>query len=114
MNMSGQLLAGPYMVQEVDYTELGRALEHTFVEEFGPSAVRDVRVVHFNPDIIDATVEVQARQPAMDDMSWPLSEIFRRDGLRVAIRVIQASHTDMATESGRGPSLMLAQDMRSR
>jgi hypothetical protein len=101
-------LAGPYRVQEVDYTELGRALAHAFMDEFGPSAVRDVRVVHFNPDVIDATVEVQTRQPAMDDMSWRLSEMFRRDGLRVAIRVIQASHTD------NGPSLMLAQDMRSR
>lgn len=112
MSMRRQLLAGPYMVQEVDYTELGRALAHAFIEEFGPSAVREVRVVHFNPDVIDATVEVQARQPAMDDMSLHLSEMFRRDGLRVAIRVIQASHTDMPPDNG--PSLMLAQDMRSR
>lgn len=83
-------LTVPYVVQEVDYAELRRALEHAFADEYGPSVVQDVRVVHFNPDVIDATVVVQARQPAMDDLALHLSELFRREGLRVAIRVAAA------------------------
>ena len=65
-------------------------LEHAFADEYGLSAVQDVRVVHFNPHVIDATVLVEARQPAMNDLALHLSELFRREGLRVAVRVAEA------------------------
>lgn len=93
-------LTVPYVVQEVDYGELRRALEHAFADEYGPSVVQDVRVVHFNPDVIDATVVVQARQPAMDDLALHLSELFRREGLRVAIRVAAALQPTLSEAEG--------------
>ena len=51
--------------------------------------VRNVRVAHFNPDIIDVTVVVQIRQPEMDGTALELSEALRREGLQVAIRVTE-------------------------
>ncbi len=93
-------LTVPYVVQEVDYGELRRALEHAFTDEYGLAAVQDVRVAHFNPNVIDATVVVEARQPAMDDLAWHLSELFRREGLRVAIRVAEARQTALPSTSG--------------
>lgn len=77
----------PYVVQEVDYIALRQAVEQTFAEEYGPEVVRHVRVVHFNPNIIDVTVVVQTRQPEMDGTALELSEALFRQGLRVAIRV---------------------------
>jgi hypothetical protein len=94
-------LTAPYVVQEVDYVELRLAIERAFAEEYGSAVVQAVRVAHYNPDVIDATVVVQARQPAMDDMALYLSEMFRREGLRVAIRVTQASAQTMMGESSR-------------
>ena len=77
----------PYVVQEVDYVALRSAIEQAFAEEYGPEIVRDVRVAHFNPDIIDVTVVVDPRRPEMDDTALELSEALRRQGLRVAIRI---------------------------
>jgi hypothetical protein len=77
----------PYVIQEVDYHALRQAIEQAFAEEYGPEMIRLVRVVHFNPDIIDVTVVVQPRRPEMDSTALELSEALRRQGLRVAIRV---------------------------
>lgn len=75
----------PFMVQEVDYFALRDAIMRAFVEEYGPQTVHDVRVAHFNPDIIDVTIVVQNRQPEMDSTALELSELLRLQGLRVAI-----------------------------
>jgi hypothetical protein len=80
-------LAVPYVLQEVDYRALQEVIAAAFVEEFGEAAILAVRVVHFNPDMIDATVLVEMRQPTMDAMALQLSDKFRREGLRVAIDV---------------------------
>lgn len=77
----------PYLVQEVDYIALQRAIEQAFAGEYGPEMVRHVHVSHYNPDIIDATVVVQTRRPEMDGTAFELIEVLRRQGLRVAIRV---------------------------
>lgn len=79
----------PYVIQEVDYATLRRAIEEVFAVEYGPEMVRSVRVAHFNPDIIDVTVVVQARWLEMGDTALELSETLRRQGLRVAIRVTE-------------------------
>jgi len=79
----------PYVIQEVDYATLRRAIEEVFAVEYGPEMVRSVRVAHFNPDIIDVTVVVQARWSEMGDTALELSETLRRQGLRVAIRVTE-------------------------
>lgn len=79
-------IAIPYVIQEVDYAALRRAIEQVFAEEYGPEVVRHVRVAHFNPDIIDVTVVVQIRRMEMDSTALELSEALRRQGLRVAIR----------------------------
>jgi len=79
----------PYVIREVDYATLRRAIEEAFAEEYGPEMVRSVRVAHFNPDIIDVTVVVQDRWPEMEDTALELSEALRRQGLRVAIRVTE-------------------------
>ncbi len=81
----------PYLVQEIDYTSLQRAIKQAFVDEYGAQIIKDVRVAHYNPDVIDATVSVQSREPDMDDTAMALGELFRRDGLRVAIRVTELS-----------------------
>jgi len=80
-------LAMPYVIQEVDYMALRQGIKQAFAEEYGPETVRDVRVAHFNPDIIDVTVMVQNRQPEMDHLVLELSEALRRQGVRVAIRI---------------------------
>jgi len=77
----------PYVVQEVDYAALRRVIEQAFAEEYGPEMVYQVRVAHFNPDVIDVTVVVQTRRPEMDGTALELSEALRRQGLRVAIRI---------------------------
>ena len=79
--------AFPYVVQEVDYVALRQVIEQAFAEEYGPEIVRDVRVAHFNPNIIDITVMVQVRRPEMDSLGLELSEVLRRQGVQVAIRV---------------------------
>ena len=83
-------LAVPYVVQEVDYGALQQYITEVFAEQYGPSTVLDVRVAHFNPDVIDATVLVKTRRPEMDSTVLQLSEAFRREGLRVGIRVAQS------------------------
>jgi hypothetical protein len=83
-------LAVPYVVQEVDYAALQQYIEEVFTEQYGPATVHDVRVAHFNPDVIDATVFVETRKPEMDATVIQLSEAFRREGLRVGIRVAQS------------------------
>ena len=80
----------PYVVQEVDYVALRRAIEQAFADEYGSETVYHVRVAHYNPDIIDVTVVVQIRQPEMGDTALELSEALRRQGLRVAIRIVEA------------------------
>lgn len=80
-------MAFPYVVQEVDYVALRQAIEQAFAEEYGPGIVQDVRVAHFNPNIIDVTVVVQARQPDMANLALELSEMLYRQGVRVAIRI---------------------------
>jgi len=77
----------PYVIQEVDYAALRQGIEQAFAEEYGPEMVSQVRVAHFNPDVIDVTVVVQTRQPEMDSTALALSEALRREGLRVAIRI---------------------------
>jgi len=77
----------PYVVQEVDYVALREMVEQAFVEEYGSETVRDVRVAHFNPTLIDVTVIVGSRQPGMDSLALELSEMLRRQGVRVAIRI---------------------------
>ena len=86
-----QELVVPYIVQEVDYQSLRQFIEQVFVEQYGPATILDVRVAHFNPDVIDATVLVKTRQPAMDTTALQLSDTFRREGLRVGIYVAQSS-----------------------
>lgn len=83
-------LAVPYVVQEIDYQALQQFIEQVFAEQYGPATILDVRVVHFNPDIIDATVMVKTRQPEMDATVLQLNDAFRREGLRVGIRVTQS------------------------
>jgi len=82
--------AVPYVVQEVDYVALRQAIEQTFVDKYGSETLHHVRVAHYNPDIIDVTVIVQARRPEMRDTALELSEELRRQGLRVAIRVVES------------------------
>ena len=77
----------PYGVQELDYVALRRGIEQAFAEEYGPEVVREVRVAHFNPNVIDATVVVWTRRPEMDSLALEVSEVVRRRGMRVAIRV---------------------------
>jgi len=81
----------PYVIQEVDYVALRGAIEQAFAEEYGPEIVRNVRVAHFNPDIIDVTIVVRSRKPEMNDTALELNEMLRRKGLRVAIRVEEAN-----------------------
>jgi len=77
----------PYVVREVDYAALRQAIQEAFVEEYGSEMVRQVRVAHFHPDIIDVTVVVASRRPEMDRTVLELSEALRRQGARVAIRI---------------------------
>ena len=77
----------PYVVQEVDYVALREMIEQVFVAEYGAEVIRDVRVAHFNPNLIDVTVMVTSRDPAMDDLALQLSEMLRQQGVRVAIRI---------------------------
>lgn len=88
----------PYVVQEVDYDALRQVIEQAFVEEYGPDVVQNVRVAHFNPDVIDVTVVVQVREPAMDSLVLELSEALRHQGVRAAIR-IQKQTTNCNHES---------------
>lgn len=83
-------LAIPYVVSEVDYGALQHFIEQVFTEKYGEATLLDVRVVHFNPEIIDATVLVKTRLPEMDATALQLSDEFRREGLRVGIRVAQS------------------------
>ena len=78
-------------MQEVDYRALQQFIEAAFVEEYGQGTILDVRVAHFNPDLIDATVLVKTRQPEMDITILQLSDEFRRAGLRVGISVAQST-----------------------
>jgi RNase P/RNase MRP subunit POP5 len=87
-------MAIPYVIQEVDYAALRQVIEQAFVDEYGPEILRQVRVAHFNPDIIDVTVVVQTRRPGMDNTALALSEALRREGLRVAIRIATTSGTN--------------------
>lgn len=87
-------IAIPYVIQEVDYDALRQVIEQAFVEEYGPEIVRDVQVAHFNPDVIDVTVVVQAREPDMDSLVLELSEVLRRQGVRVAIRIHKQQSMD--------------------
>ena len=80
----------PYVVQEVDYAALRQVVEQTFEDAYGLSAVRSVRVAHFNPNSIDVTVVVRDCQPEMGDTAVELGEALRRQGLPVAIRVTEA------------------------
>jgi len=77
----------PYIVQEVDYAALRQGIQQAFAEEYGSEMVRNVRVAHFNPDIIDVTVVVASRRPEMDRTVMELCEPLRRQGARVAIRI---------------------------
>ena len=81
--------AYPIVTQEIDYRALREAIEETFAREYGPDAVRHVRVNHFNPYIIDATVFVQARQSGMDELALELSDELERMGLRVGFWVTE-------------------------
>jgi hypothetical protein len=77
----------PYLVQEVDYAVLHQVIEQAFVEAYGADMIENVRVAHFNPDVIDATVIVRTRQPEMDSLVLEITEALRREGIRVAIRI---------------------------
>ena len=80
-------IATPSMIQDVDSMARRQAIEPACAEEYGPELVCDMRVAHFNPAIIEVTVVVQARRPAMDILALELTEGLRRQGLRVAIRI---------------------------
>lgn len=84
--------AYPIVTQEIDYYALQEAIEETFVREYGPDAVRHVRVNHFNPYMIDATVLVQARQSGMDELALELSDELKRMGLRVGFWVTERDY----------------------
>lgn len=88
-------LTVPYVVQEIDYRALQEFIEEAFVEEYGRAFIGDVRVFHFNPDMIDATVLVKHRQPAMETTALQLSDLFRREGLLVGIDVVSLSSQEM-------------------
>ena len=75
------------MVQEVDCVALREMIEQAFAEEYGSEMVRDVRVAHFNPSLIDVTVMVKSRRPEMDNLALELSEMLRQQGVRAAIRI---------------------------
>ena len=77
----------PYVVQEIDYTALAGEIEEVFAEEFGTENIADVKIVHFNPDVIDVTLFVKQRLRDMDKAAFNLSEMLLRQGIRVAIRV---------------------------
>ena len=87
-------LTMPYVVSEVDYSALQHFIEQVFAEKYGEVTLLDVRVAHFNPEIIDATVVVKTRLPEMDATALQLSDEFRREGLRVGIRVAQSSKVE--------------------
>jgi len=84
----------PYVVQEVDYVALREMIEQAFMGEYGAEVVRNVRVAHFNPNLIDVTVAVTSREPEMDDLALELTEMLRRQGVRVAIRISTDEDTD--------------------
>jgi hypothetical protein len=77
----------PYVVQEIDYTALAGDIEEVFADEFGAENVVDVKIAHFNPDVIDVTIFVKQRCRDMDKAAFTLSEMLLRQGIRVAIRV---------------------------
>jgi S-adenosylmethionine synthetase len=89
-------LTMPYLVQEIDYRALQEFIAETFVAEHGQEALVDVQVDHFNPDLIDVSVLVTQRVPAMNATALQLSETLRRDGLRVGINVV-SQHQDEAS-----------------
>ncbi|MFM7584961.1 MAG: hypothetical protein ACKO9F_19850, partial [Caldilinea sp.] len=76
---------------EVDYHALHDLIKDVFVEKFGQDVVIDVSVAHFNPDLIDASVVVTERQPAMDTTALQLTDALRREGLRVGVYVVQSA-----------------------
>jgi hypothetical protein len=86
----------PYVIQEVDYVALRQLIKQTFVEEYGSEMVDDVRVAHFNPNMIDAVVEVKNREPGMDGLALELGEMLGQEGVRVAIR-ISSNHEELTT-----------------
>ena len=77
----------PIVTREINYMALQEAIEETFAKEYGPEAVRHVRVHHFNPYMIDVTVFVKGKQPEMYDLAFELSEELYRQGLQVGILV---------------------------
>lgn len=79
----------PIVSREINYVALGEAIEESFAKEYGPEAVRHVRVHHFNPDMIDVTVFVQAEQPQMYNLAFELSEELYRQGLQVGFLVTE-------------------------
>lgn len=86
----------PYVIQEVDYAALRQLIKQAFVEEYRSEMVDDVRVAHFNPNMIDAVVEVKNREPGMDGLALELGEMLGREGVRVAIR-ISSNHEELTT-----------------
>jgi len=48
----------PYVIQDIDYVTLGQLIEQAFEEEYGSESVRDVRVAHFNPNVISVSHNV--------------------------------------------------------
>jgi hypothetical protein len=98
IRVSSDLIRVP--LWEIDYQALRQFIEQAFVEHYGTAEILDVRVAHFNPDVIDVTVTVSARQPEMDGTVLQLNDALRREGLRVGIRVTQAPETGATSRPG--------------
>lgn len=79
----------PYRFMEIDYYALREAIFDAFTLQYGSQMIKDVDLVHFNPDLIEVTVEAQNPQPEMRSYAFSLSEELRRQGLQVGIHVLQ-------------------------
>lgn len=77
----------PYTFVEIDHYALREAIFESFTSQYG-SQIKDVNLVHFNPDLIEVTVEVQKPQPEMKSYAFSLSEELHRQGLQVGIHIL--------------------------
>lgn len=78
----------PYTFVEIDYYALREAIFNAFTSQYGSQMIKNIDLVHFNPDLIEVTVEAKKAQPEMKSYAFSLSEELRRQGLQVGIHVL--------------------------
>jgi len=79
-------------IHEVDYNELRDFVYHAFENFCGKKVVSHVEVEHFNPNIIDITVEVaQKKNNEMRKYAAELSNLLDAHGIPAAVSVKEVS-----------------------